>query len=134
MRRGQCYHRERVKLFNSFVDMGLRGLSRSEMAAYVILFRDTQETGLARTSRTEIARRGGMSEKQASRAVQSLTAKGVLHRVCKGYPGKIALYSVFAPDELIKMNPGVKKLLEKNSQKPPDMGVPLTPDMGVQNP
>ena len=113
MRRAQCYHRERVKLFNAFIDFGVRTMNRSEAIAYMILFRDTQATGLSRTSRSEIARRGGMSVGQASRALQSLTKQGVVHRVCEGYPGKASLYSVFQLDELVKINPAAKTLLDQ---------------------
>ncbi len=134
MRRGQCYHRERVKLFNAFADFGLSDMNRSEAFTYIILYRDTQETGLARTSRTEIARRGGMTERQASRALKSLVDRGVIHRVCRGYPGKIAVYSVFQPEELIRINPSVKKLLEWKGQKTMDTNVTNTHDKNIQNP
>ncbi len=53
------YTLERFQVLNDFVDHGLAELSRSEIAVYMTLFRDTRPTGLARTSLTELSRRGG---------------------------------------------------------------------------
>ena len=50
------YTLERFQVLNDFVDHGLADLSRSEIAVYMILFRDTRPTGLARTSLTELSR------------------------------------------------------------------------------
>jgi hypothetical protein len=60
---------ERFKVLNDFVDLGMAKLTRSQIAVYLILYRDTKPNGLARTSRSELARRGGMTERQASRAL-----------------------------------------------------------------
>ena len=74
---------ERFKALNDFVDVGMAQLSRSEIAVYLIVFRDTKPTGLARTSRTELARRGGMTERQASRALNKLIDRGAVHVIRK---------------------------------------------------
>jgi len=51
----------RFQTLNAFVDGTLRGLSRSEMAAWLVLYRDTRE-GIARTSLADMARRGLLPE------------------------------------------------------------------------
>jgi hypothetical protein len=60
---------ERFKVLNDFVDLGMAKLTRSQIAVYLTLYRDTKPNGLARTSRSELACRGGMTERQASRAL-----------------------------------------------------------------
>ncbi len=69
--------------FNAFVDATIAGLSRSELAVWIVLFRDVRD-GVARTGLTDIARRGGMEHGSAKRAVRSLTAKGLLRVVRRG--------------------------------------------------
>jgi DNA-binding MarR family transcriptional regulator len=73
--------------FNGFVDLGVRHLSRSEIAAYLVLLRDTKPDGTARTSFGSIASRRGMSQRQAVRAVQSLIRLGVVEVVRRGGRG-----------------------------------------------
>jgi hypothetical protein len=70
--------------FNGFVDLGVQHLSRSEIAAYLILLRDTKPDGAARTSFGGIALRGGMSRRQAVRAVRSLIERGVVEVLRRG--------------------------------------------------
>ena len=73
--------------FNGFVDLGVRHLSRSEIAAYLILLRDTKPDGTTRTSYNDIATRGGMSRMSAIRAVRSLLKRGVVEVVRRGGRG-----------------------------------------------
>jgi hypothetical protein len=73
--------------FNAFVDHGIRELNRSEIAAYVILLRDTKPDGTARTSYKDIATRGGMTRMSAIRAVRSLVKKKVAEVVRRGGRG-----------------------------------------------
>jgi hypothetical protein len=73
--------------FNAFVDYGIRDLSRSEIAAYLILLRDTKPDGRTRTSYSDIATRGGMSRMSAIRAVRSLVKRGVVEIVRRGGRG-----------------------------------------------
>jgi hypothetical protein len=70
--------------FNGFVDLGVRHLSRPEIAAYLILLRDTKPDGTALTSYGDIAMRGGMSRRSAIRAVRSLLTRGVVEVVRRG--------------------------------------------------
>jgi DNA-binding transcriptional ArsR family regulator len=111
---------ERFKVLNDFVDLGLSQLSRSEIAVYLILFRDTKPTGLARTSRTELARRGGMTERQASRALSKLINRGAVHVIRRGFKGKVALYSLYPTEVLAEINPGLKSWLDGTTEPPDD--------------
>jgi hypothetical protein len=108
---------DRFKILNDFVDAGLRQFSRSEAFVYLILFRDTQPDGLARTSRSELAERGGMTIRQASRALQSLIKQGVVRVIHKRVPGKSAAYTIYLPDELAKLNPGLQRWLNGRSEE-----------------
>jgi hypothetical protein len=116
------YTLDRFHVLNEFVDHGVADLSRSEIAVYLILFRDTKPTGLARTSLTEFARRGGMSERQASRALGLLIKRNVVHIIRRGIRGKAALYSLYPPDELAKINPRLKSWIDGKEDPSDDNG------------
>jgi hypothetical protein len=82
-------------VFRAFVDLGLRQLSRSEVAVYLILLRATQPDGLATVSMSSLATRGGMSRRQAIRAVQALVERGVVQVVSRGNRGmRASMYCV----------------------------------------
>jgi hypothetical protein len=117
MKRSQRFHCEKARMFNQFVDEGIRSMNRSEALTWTVLFRDMQDTGLSQTSRSEIVRRGGMSPAQATRAIQSLVSRKLVVRVCEGFPGKASLYTLFEVGELVKFSPAAKALIEKYSQK-----------------
>jgi hypothetical protein len=111
---------ERFQVLNDFVDLGLSQLSRSEIAVYLILFRDTKPTGLARTARTELARRGGMSDRQASRGLNSLIRRGAVHVIRKAAGQRAAIYSLYPPDVLARVNPRLKSWLDGTIPIPDD--------------
>jgi hypothetical protein len=75
--------RERFAVLNAFVDFSLAGLSRAEIAVWLVLYRDTRE-GTARTAMAGIARRAGCSDRQVVRAVQRLEALGLVQVVYRG--------------------------------------------------
>ncbi len=114
------YTLERFQVLNAFVDHGLADLSRSEIAVYMILFRDTKPTGLARTSRTELARRGGMTERQASRALNKLIDRGAVHVIRKATGRRAALYSLYPFEVLAEINPGLKSWIDGTIELPDD--------------
>ena len=71
--------KDRWGMFNAFVDSAMRDLTRAETAVWLALFRDTKrETGLARTSQTDLARRSGCSVRAVQSAVPLLQEKGFL--------------------------------------------------------
>jgi DNA-binding MarR family transcriptional regulator len=108
----QRYYRLWFQNLAAFVDRGVRTLSRSELATYLILLRDTRPNGTARAGLNDLAERGGMSRKSASRAIGSLVAKGVLTIVRRGRPGKPTLYTVFPAAAFRELNPVAAQWLE----------------------
>jgi hypothetical protein len=108
----QRYYRLWFQNLAAFVDQGVRTLTRSELAVYLILLRDTRPDGTARAGLNDLAGRGGMSRKSASRAVGSLIAKNVLTVVRRGVPGKATLYTVFPPAAFKSLNPVAAQWLE----------------------
>lgn len=80
-RRGRS---ERFATLNTFTDFALADLTGAEAKVWLILFRDTKDTGTARTGQTDIARRAGIDIRSVKRTVQSLQAKGFLRVVRRG--------------------------------------------------
>ena len=76
--------RLRFEVLNAFVDSGMADLSRSELAVWIILFRDTKPSGTARASLDDIARRGGIDRGTASRAVGRLARRKMLQVIRRG--------------------------------------------------
>jgi hypothetical protein len=77
---------ERFAALNAFVDFGIAdaGLTPAEALVWLVLFRDTKDTGTARTGQADIARRAGLDVRTVRRAVASLAAKGLLQTVRRG--------------------------------------------------
>ena len=69
---------------NTFVDFSLAGLGRSEIAVWLVLFRDTKRDGIARTGQEDIARRASISERTVRRAIRRLEKRGLLVVVRRG--------------------------------------------------
>lgn len=74
----------RFQSINTFVDYGMGQLTRAELTAWLILWRDVKPNGIATTSQTDIARRAGMSDRSVRTAIGQLEAKGYLVRVRQG--------------------------------------------------
>jgi DNA-binding transcriptional ArsR family regulator len=74
---------ERFAVLNAFVDFALAGLSRAEIAVWLVLYRDTRE-GTARTSYDDIARRAGLNRRNVGRAVRRLEGRGLVKVVHRG--------------------------------------------------
>lgn len=74
---------DRFAVLNAFVDVGMAGLSRVEMATWLVLYRDTRD-GTACTCMESIATRVGCSKRAVVEAVKRLRRRGLLIRVCKG--------------------------------------------------
>jgi hypothetical protein len=73
----------RFRTINSFVDFTMRDLSRAEALVWLILWRDTRD-GLARTSQADLARRAGVDERTARRAITRLGKMGLLTCAYRG--------------------------------------------------
>ena len=75
---------ERFRTLNAFCDFTMAGLIPSEIAVWLLLFRDTKQNGLARTSQADLARRAGVNPRTVGRAVLSLCQAGLLSVVHQG--------------------------------------------------
>jgi DNA-binding MarR family transcriptional regulator len=73
----------RFQVLNAFVDRAMAGLTRAEVAVWLVLYRDSRE-GVARTSLADMARRGGMEKRTVLRAVRRLEGRGLLEVVRRG--------------------------------------------------
>lgn len=74
---------ERFQTINTFADISLAKLDRAEIAVWMLLWRDTKN-GTARTSQADLARRAGIRERTARRAIKSLHCAGLLTVVYRG--------------------------------------------------
>ena len=80
--------RSRFRDFNGFVDVSLAGLTRSAIAVWLVLFRDTKaDTGVARTGQADIARRAGISARAVRKALTELIEAGLVKVVRQGRLG-----------------------------------------------
>jgi len=73
----------RFGILNEFIDCSLAGLSKTELLVWFTLYRDTRN-GTARTSQTDIARRGGVSKRAVQYATRRLEKRGLLRCVFRG--------------------------------------------------
>ncbi|WP_417735859.1 winged helix-turn-helix transcriptional regulator [Rosistilla oblonga] len=74
---------DRFKVLNAFIDSTMGRLSRSEIAVWMILYRDTRD-GTVRTSQANIARRAGMSVRSVKVAIKKMTSAGLVRVVFQG--------------------------------------------------
>jgi DNA-binding MarR family transcriptional regulator len=76
--------RLRFEILNTFVDQSMRALSRSELAVWLCLYRDTKPSGTVTLSLDDLAERCGLNRQTAWRAVASLKRGRLLKIVKKG--------------------------------------------------
>jgi DNA-binding MarR family transcriptional regulator len=76
--------RLRFEILNAFVDTGMVGLSRAELAVWLALYRDTKRDGTALASLADLARRAGIDRQTASRAVGRLARRNMLQVIRRG--------------------------------------------------
>ena len=74
---------QRFKTLNAFIDVSMVGLSKAELATWLILFRDTRN-GTARTGQTDIARRAGLTVRSIQKAIGRLRKRGLIRMVYQG--------------------------------------------------
>ncbi len=79
---------DRFAVLNAFVDFTLGGLTRNEIAAWLVLYRDTKPDGTARTSQADMARRAGTSDRTIRRALDGLKHRGLLKVTYRGGIGR----------------------------------------------
>lgn len=78
----------RFGVLNAFVDCTLAGLTRNEIAVWLVLYRDTKLDGTARTGQSDIARRAGISARSVRRGIEGLRQRGLVKRVYQGGIGR----------------------------------------------
>ena len=78
---------ERFAVLNAFVDLALADLSRSEVAVWLVLYRDTRD-GTARTAYDDLARRAGLNRRNVGRAVRRLEVRGLIEVAHRGGLGR----------------------------------------------
>lgn len=74
---------DRFGVLNGFVDCSMAGLSRCELATWLVLYRDTRN-GTATTSQADIARRAGLSDRAVRGGITKLRKLGLLEIVFQG--------------------------------------------------
>jgi biotin operon repressor len=75
--------KDRFDVLNSFVDCSLVGLSKVDVATWLVLYRDTRN-GIAVTSQADIARRAGVSDRAVRSSIGRLEKCGLLVVVRRG--------------------------------------------------
>jgi hypothetical protein len=103
--KGKFASRARQERLNSFIDRGLRNLTRSQAGVYLQIWRHTRSDGTSRVSMTEMSERLGISRQATGRAVSALANMGVVRVVKRGVPGKSSLYTLFDSKVLEVLNP-----------------------------
>ena len=74
---------DRFEVLNAFIDYSLDGLTRAEIAVWIVLYRDTKD-GTARTSYDDIARRAGLNRRSVGRSLRLLEGRGLVSVVRRG--------------------------------------------------
>jgi hypothetical protein len=74
----------RFAVLNAFADYTLAALTRSELAVWLLLWRDTKPNGVAHTSQADLARRAGVNVRTVKRTVASLYRRGLVVLVYRG--------------------------------------------------
>ena len=75
--------RGRFAVLNGFVDCSMASMSGSEVAVWLVLYRDTRN-GTARTSAVDIARRIGRTPRTVIDSLGKLRTRGLVTRVYRG--------------------------------------------------
>jgi len=99
---------DRFSVLNTFLDMTAGALTRAEVLTWLILYRDIKPEGTTRTAQTDIARRANIDERTVRRALERLTAFGLVRVVWQGGFRKDA--SVYAVEPLPKHTPDKNKI------------------------
>jgi predicted transcriptional regulator len=74
----------RFQIINTFVDTKMASLRRADIAVWIVLWRDTKQDGLVKTSQADLARRAGCDNRSVRRSLRRLEQQGLLIVVRKG--------------------------------------------------
>jgi hypothetical protein len=72
---------------NSFVDFTMARLTKTAIAVWLNLWRDTRPDGIARTGQVDMARRAGVTERAVRNALDELAAQGSVKVIRRGRIG-----------------------------------------------
>ncbi|NLX12450.1 MAG: helix-turn-helix domain-containing protein [Phycisphaerales bacterium] len=123
-RRSKTSTGDRFRVLNTFADFTMCTLNRAEIAVWLLLWRDTKD-GLARTSQVDLAKRAGISERTARRAISSLYRIGLLSIVHRG--------GLKQGPSTYRVYPLSGKHADTGSRLMQDMGVRIQPDISRPN-
>jgi len=76
--------RQRFALLNAVVDYALPGMRRSELAAWLVLYRHAKPDGTVVASVADLARRSGCSDRAMRTALPRMQSAGLLARLKRG--------------------------------------------------
>jgi hypothetical protein len=80
---------DRFRTLNAFIDTTMRGLNRSEIAVWLVVYRDIKaDTGTAAVSQKSIAERAGVTVRTVQTALRSLAEQKLLTVVRRGRLGQ----------------------------------------------
>jgi DNA-binding MarR family transcriptional regulator len=82
--KGNRQAKGRFGCINAFIDATMADLTPTERAVWLILWRDTQPSGLAATSQASMARRAGVTERAVRKALRRLEGRGLVGVVHRG--------------------------------------------------
>lgn len=76
--------RRRFGLLNTFIDWALPRLCRTDVAAWLLLFRHAKPDGTVAASVADLAQRAGCQERAMRNALRRLQATGLVRRLKRG--------------------------------------------------
>lgn len=76
--------KRRFALLNAFLDQAAAKLTRSELAAWLLLYRHAKADGIASASVADLARRAGCSERTMQSALGKLQCANLVERIKRG--------------------------------------------------
>lgn len=112
--------RWRFEEINGFADASMAALTRSAIAVWLALWRDTKRNGLARTGQQSLADRAGCSGRAVRTAVKELEAAGLLQVVRKGRLGSgPSVYRVRGANPAHPVNSPRSRTRNRTARSPP---------------
>lgn len=83
-RAGKDVVKRRFVLLNAFLDDALATMSRSELSAWLLLYRHAKADGIVSASMADLARRAGCSARTMQTALAKLQTANLVERIKRG--------------------------------------------------
>ena len=91
--------RRRFALLNAFIDQALPHVGRTDLAAWLILYRHAKPDGTVAASVADLARRAGCCDRAMRNGLRRLQAAGLVHRLKRGtLAGGPSVWRLLTPD------------------------------------